>query len=186
MRFVSFDIIGTDPLFSGVCAGGRTEVIVRWTQIALIGAVALYYTLVVINNVTDYGSNYRFVQHVLSMDTTFPRNRGSWRAIHEPLLQRAVYDGIIIWEAVTATLAWIGAAQLMLQIRATVDHFNAAKRLSIVMLATNMLFWFVAFITVGGEWFLMWQSNMWNGEEAAFRMFVILGVVLILLVVPQS
>jgi len=30
--------------------------------------------------------------------------------------------------------------------------------------------------------FLMWQSKTWNGQEAAFRMFTIVGIVLIFLV----
>jgi predicted small integral membrane protein len=25
---------------------------------------------------------------------------------------------------------------------------------------------------VGGEWFLMWQSSTWNGQEGAFRFYV--------------
>jgi predicted small integral membrane protein len=33
----------------------------------------------------------------------------------------------------------------------------------------------------GGEWFLMWQSHAWKGQEEAFRMFVIVGFVLLLL-----
>jgi predicted small integral membrane protein len=42
--------------------------------------------------------------------------------------------------------------------------------------------WLVAFLSVGGEWFLMWQSKSWNGQEAAFRMFIVVGIVLIVLV----
>ncbi len=42
-----------------------------------------------------------------------------------------------------------------------------------------ILQWFAAFLTVGGEWFLMWQSKSWNGQDAAARMFLVLGVVLI-------
>jgi predicted small integral membrane protein len=30
--------------------------------------------------------------------------------------------------------------------------------------------WLVAFLDVGGEWFLMLQWNTWNGQEEAFRM----------------
>jgi predicted small integral membrane protein len=48
-----------------------------------------------------------------------------------------------------------------------------------------MLMWSTAFLSVGGEWFLMWQSKMWNGQDAAFRMFVVLGVVLVYLVMPE-
>jgi predicted small integral membrane protein len=48
-----------------------------------------------------------------------------------------------------------------------------------------MLQWFIAFITVGGEWFTMWQSQIWNGQDAAFRMFACIGIVLIFLYLPE-
>ena len=48
----------------------------RYSKIAFVWAIALYALLVVCNNLTDYGSNYQFVAHVLKMDTTFPDNRG--------------------------------------------------------------------------------------------------------------
>jgi predicted small integral membrane protein len=32
--------------------------------------------------------------------------------------------------------------------------------------------WFVGFMVIGGEWFLMWQSSTWNGQEAAFRFYL--------------
>jgi predicted small integral membrane protein len=46
--------------------------------------------------------------------------------------------------------------------------------------------WMVAFLGVGGEWFLMWQSKTWNGQDAAFRMFTVIGIVLLLLTRPDS
>jgi predicted small integral membrane protein len=51
----------------------------------------------------------------------------------------------------------------------------------VMALALSMLMWLVAFLSVGAEWFLMWQSHTWNGQEAAFRMFVVVGLVLLLL-----
>jgi predicted small integral membrane protein len=53
--------------------------------------------------------------------------------------------------------------------------------MGIAALTLGCLLWFVAFLTVGGEWFLMWQSRTWNGEEAAFRMFASQGIVLVYL-----
>ena len=29
-------------------------------------------------------------------------------------------------------------------------------------------------MVVGGEWFLMWQSRTWNGQQAAFRFYMTL------------
>jgi len=78
--------------------------ILRLSKTLLVAAVALYYTLVVFNNLTDYGSNYAFVHHVLLMDSTFPGNHGMWRAIHPLWMHAAFYDTIILWEAVTMLL----------------------------------------------------------------------------------
>lgn len=37
--------------------------------------------------------------------------------------------------------------------------------------------WFIGFMAIGGEWFTMWQSAIWNGQTAAFQFYVtILGV----------
>ena len=47
---------------------------------------------------------------------------------------------------------------------------------------TTLLMWLVAFLDVGGEWFLMWQAQRWNGQEEAFRMFTIVGVVFLVVV----
>jgi predicted small integral membrane protein len=161
-------------------------VILRTAKVLLVAAAALFYTLVVFNNTTDYGTNYQFVHHILLMDTTFPSNHGMWRAMHSPIADTAFYDIIIAWEALTALLCWIGAAHLALAIRQPASGFNTSKRWAIAALMLGMMLCFVAFISIGGEWFLMWQSMLWNGQEAAFHMFASLGIVLLLLVQPDT
>ena len=151
----------------------------RWAKVLLLAAVAFYFTLVVFNNVTDFESNYQFVRHVLSMDSTFAGTRGMWRAIHSPALQLAFYLGVIAWETVNAALGWWGVVAMLRALRGSDVEFARAKRVGIAALTSGMLLWFVAFTTVGGEWFLMWQSATWNGQEAAFRLFVCEGVVLV-------
>src|ERR1700750_1974262 len=120
----------------------------RLAKISLLAAVAFYYTLVVVNNLTDYGSNEQFVRHVLLMDTTFHGNHGMWRAIHSPLVWTIFYDGIISWETATAILTWVGVVHLVRAVRRPHSAFNAAKRWSIVALIVGMLLWFCAFISV--------------------------------------
>jgi predicted small integral membrane protein len=161
-------------------------VILRTAKVMLVAAVALFYTLVVFNNITDYGTNYQFVHHILLMDTTFPSNHGMWRAIHSPMADTAFYGAIIAGEALTALLGWIGAVHLLWAIRQPASGFNASKRWAIAALTLGMLLCLVAFISVGGEWFLMWQSMLWNGQEVAFHMFASLGIVLLLLVQPET
>ena len=64
--------------------------------------------------------------------------------------------------------------------------FGRAKRISIIGLTLALLMWMVAFLTVGGEWFLMWQSKTWNGQEVAVRMFTVIGIVLLLVMQPDT
>jgi predicted small integral membrane protein len=161
-------------------------VILRLSKTLLVGAVALFYTLVVLNNLTDYGSNYAFVHHVLLMDSTFPGNHGMWRAIHPPWMHAAFYDTIIVWEAGTMLLIWAGTVQLLRAVGKPGTGFQDAKTLAIAGLTLSLLMSLVAFLCVGGEWFLMWQSPGWNGEEAGFRMFGVVGLILLLLVVPEA
>jgi predicted small integral membrane protein len=159
--------------------------IIRAAKVLLLSAVALFYTFVVFNNLTDYNSNYLFVFHVLSMDSTFPGNNGMWRAIHSSFVYHSFYHSVIVWEALTAVLAWIGAVVLLKKLKAPAAAFNLAKRIPVAALTLSLLMWLVAFLTVGAEWFLMWQSKTWNGQKAAFRMFTVVGIILIFLVMPD-
>jgi len=160
--------------------------ITRSAKLLLLTGIALFYTLVVFNNLTDFDSNYQFVRHVLMMDSTFPGNHGLWRALQSPSIHLAFYVSIIVWEFTTAVLLWWAVARLTRALRGSAGQFNTGKCLAIMALTLSMLMWLVAFLTVGAEWFLMWQSHNWNGQEAAFRMFVVVGLVLLLLLQPDA
>jgi predicted small integral membrane protein len=160
--------------------------ITRIAKASLLAGIGLFYTLVVFNNLTDFDSNYQFVRHVLSMDSTFPGNKGMWRALPSPAFHMTFYIGIIAWEIVTTIVLWWGVAALLRALRGPAVAFNAAKRIAVMALALSMLMWLVAFLSIGGEWFLMWQSHTWNGQDAAFRMFVVVGIVLLIVLQPDT
>jgi predicted small integral membrane protein len=160
--------------------------ILRISKILLVFAVAFYHTLIVLNNTTDYDSNFQFVRHVLMMDSTFPNNSAMWRAINSPSVHTLFYISIIAWESLTMILCWLGGIKLTRNLKAPADAFQQAKNVAIAGLTLSLLLWLVAFLEVGGEWFLMWQSQTWNGQEAAFRMFTVVGIVLILLVMKDD
>jgi predicted small integral membrane protein len=157
----------------------------RASKALLVFAVAIFYSLVVLNNTTDPNSNLQFVRHTLSMDTTFPGNRGMWRAIHAPWVYLLFFLSIVAWEIVTCVLCWWGGFRLVRDIKSSAAAFNAAKRVSIVAFTLGLLMWLLAFLSVGGEWFLMWQSAQWNGQEPATRMFTVMGIVLLYLAIPD-
>ena len=157
-------------------------VVIRLSKIALVTAAGLFCLLVGYNNIVDYGSNFMFVQHVLTMDTTFPDNAlRTSRAILDPQLHHAAYWIIIAAELAVGALCIAGALRLLAHLGASAERFNAAKSLAVLGLAGSMLFWFFGFMVVGGEWFQMWQSQIWNGQQPAFRFIGSIGLILIFL-----
>jgi predicted small integral membrane protein len=158
----------------------------RTAKTLLVFAVAVYYSFLVFNNVTDYDSNYQFIRHVLMMDSTFPGNHGMWRALNSHAWHTAFYLAIIAWESLTMVLCWWGGLRMAKARRRTTAEFRQAGSVAIAALGLSLLMWLVAFLGVGGEWFLMWQSKVWNGQEAAFRMFTVVGIVLLLLVQQEK
>lgn len=155
--------------------------LMRLSKIALIATTALFLGIVVLNNTTDYWSNYYFVEGVLKMETTFEGNTAMWRAIDSPFIYNIFYATIILWEAISCGLLVWGCWKMWSARKATAVVFKKAKTLAATGLVVSMLQWYLAFLTVGGEWFLMWQSDRWNGQDAATRMFLILGVILLFL-----
>ena len=160
--------------------------ILRAAKTLLVLAIAFYYTLVVFSNITDYDSNYQLVRHVLMMDSTFPNNHAMWRAINSPSIHTLFYITIITWESLTMIVCWWGGIKLARNLKSSAATFQQAKNIAIAALTLSMLMWFIAFLTIGAEWFLMWQSQTWNGQEAAFRMFTVVGIVLLLLVTKDD
>jgi predicted small integral membrane protein len=146
----------------------------RLSRILLVAAIALWLALVAFGNLTDYGSNRAFVQHVLAMDTIFPDARIHYRAIHAPLLQQLAYALIIGTETLAAALCGIGAWRMWRARRAPAVGFARAQRIAVAGLTVGVLLWLGGFMAIGGEWFGMWMSNQWNGLASAFRFVVVL------------
>ena len=86
--------------------------ITRIAKMLLLAGVALFYTLVVFNNLTDFNSNYQFVRHVLSMDTTFPGNHVHVAGHDVAGVAFDVLSGIIAWEIADGDSVVVGIARL--------------------------------------------------------------------------
>jgi predicted small integral membrane protein len=143
-----------------------------------------YYLLVAIGNITDFGTNQQFVQHVFEMDTTFNDEDVMWRAVGSGVLQNIAYLLIIAWEVLIAAVliwalvAWVGA------LRAG-RGYDRPRRLSTLGWTMILLLFAGGFIVIGGEWFQMWQSEDWNGLDPALQNVVVAGLALILANLPS-
>jgi predicted small integral membrane protein len=159
--------------------------VIRLVKAVLVASVGAWSALVAYGNVVDYGGNWAFVQHVLTMDTVFADNPLKSRAITDLSLQRVAYAAIIAWEWLMALVCLYGAFRLF---RARNDRaaFAAAKAPAAVGLTLVWLLYFVGFVAIGGEWFSMWQSQVWNGQQAAVRFLTCSMLVMVVLLVPEE
>ncbi|RZS31448.1 putative small integral membrane protein [Herbihabitans rhizosphaerae] len=139
---------------------------------------ALYMGLVAFNNITDFNTNKAFVQHVFAMDTTFKSPNVMWRAITNETLVVIAYVLIIVWEALTAIALGMG---LVLWLRSFSDSTrgSAARTWSTIGWSMMIALFGIGFIVIGGEWFQMWQSQKWNGLQAATQNFIVASAGLI-------
>ena len=153
----------------------------RFAKTISVAAIALMSLLVVIGNTTDYFTNYQIVQHVLKMDTTFPGSNIHYRSINNPFLFHASYVLIIAMEAVMAFCCIKGSWLLFKNLRSGAEVFHASKNWAVAGIIIGITIWFLGFEVIAGEWFAMWQSQIWNGLSSAERIVSFLVLVLILL-----
>jgi predicted small integral membrane protein len=140
---------------------------------ALTVITAVQLTLVTVDNLVDYDTNYAFVQHVLAMDTTFRSPSLMWRAITGPGFATVAYLVVIIWEVATSALLLAAAIAWLLR-------RPIARRLSAAGWLLQLVLFAGGFLTIGGEWFQMWQSSKWNGLDSAMRYLIVAAVGLVL------
>ena len=151
----------------------------RVAKVVMVGCLALFALVVTFDNLTDYDSNFEFVRHVLSMDTTFPGNTLLYRRVTSPALWTAAYGLIIFGEGLTSAMLAFAAIVMMHDLRSDAAGFNRCKRFVSIGATLGFLVWFFGFMVTGGEWFRMWQSQSWNGQQAAFRFYMTILAVLI-------
>ncbi|MFF4174231.1 DUF2165 domain-containing protein [Streptomyces sp. NPDC001744] len=151
---------------------------------ALTATVALYMTLVAFGNITDFGTNQQFVQHVLSMDTTFKDPDLMWRAVESPALQNAAYVAVIVWETLAASVLLAATWCWITGLRR--DAYARARAVSTVGLVMVLLLFGMGFLAIGGEWFAMWQSSHWNGLDAASRNVALAAFTLLAVHLPGT
>jgi len=146
-----------------------------------VAAIGLMSLLIVVGNTTDYFTNYHFVEHVMKMDTVFPESNVHYRSINSIFLFHAGYILIILMEAMMAFCCLKGSWLLFKNMKNNAALFHASKNWAVAGIIIGVTIWFLGFEVVGGEWFVMWQSHIWNGLSSAERIVSFLVLVLILL-----
>lgn len=162
----------------------KTSYIIRISKIIIVLTIGFLALAVVFGNITDYYSNFYFVQHVMSMNDKKSPLLGqaiTYRAITSSALHHFAYICVIATETLIMLFAFKGSFDMWRARKESLEAFHQAKRYGIVSLILCCLLWFFGFQVVAGEWFAMWMSNVWNGLPSAFRLVTYMSVALVYL-----
>lgn len=160
--------------------------ITRLAKILISLSLSLFCLLVAFDNITDPRSNYEFVTHVMSMDTTFLGNNLMYRAVTNPIVWQIVYALIIATQLACGGLFLAGAMRMWQTRTASAYEFNRAKAFAIAGALLAFLLWFFVFMVIAGEWFAMWQSKDYNAQQASFRFYITVLAALIFFNMPDG
>ncbi len=158
----------------------------RIAKAVMVASLAAFAAIVTFDNIVDYEFNFAFVGHVLSMDTTFPDNALHGRALTDPRVWHLAYALIIAVEGLTALAFAAGAVALAGGLRGGAGALARGRRFVAIGATLAFLLWFTGFTVIGGEWFAMWQSKVWNGQQAAFRFYITALAVLLFVHQPEA
>jgi predicted small integral membrane protein len=86
----------------------------------------------------------------------------------------------------TAVLLVLATFALLKRLKAPAEVFNRVKVWAVVGLTVGFGLWFFGFMVVAGEYFAMWQSKVWNAQEAAFRITTVILGVLVFVSLPDG
>src|SRR5262249_1750008 len=149
-------------------------------QLMGVTAIGVLTGLACLNNLTDYNTNFALVQHVLSMDATFPESTLRWRAITSPTVHHAAYWLIIATEGLAGVLFLTGAYKMLSARKAGTAIFNQSKNVALWGFGIALTLYLVGFMVIGAEWFAMWQSQRWDGRQPAFSILVCIGIIILI------
>jgi len=145
----------------------------RQIKILFGSSVSLYMFMTCFNNLADYDSNFQFINMVSGMEDVYSKAKNGWRAVHNEVLHHSMYLFIIACEFTIAVLSLAGVLKMLKKRKSAKEEFNQAKKLLATGLSIGVVLWFGIFITIGGEWFLMWQSKTWNAQNTSFILTII-------------
>ena len=158
-----------------------TSFLLRLVKAICVAAIGIMAAVIAFGNITDYSSNYQFVEHVLKMDTTFNESHLHYRSINSVFAFNAFYVFIIVMEVLMAFCCIKGGWLLFKNLKSDAVIFHASKNWAVAGIIIGIIIWFLGFEVIGGEWFAMWQSTVWHGLAAAERVLSFLFFSLILL-----
>ena len=158
-----------------------TEIVFRLIPLLLLLGTAAMGAIVCLNNITAPGANLRFVEHIMTMDTTNMDAGTQWREVRSAALHRAAFVAILVCEGAVTLLGLVGSYFLAVNLTAGGDAWDSAKLFGYLAFLAALVVWFFIIQVVGAEWYVSWQSEEWNAIRDSIRinLITIAGIIIL-------
>lgn len=144
-----------------------TDKTIRISKATLMLFISFFGFFMLVSNFTDYPTNYEYIAHILSMDTTLDREKYSYRAITSPMAHHRIYWLIITLEVLFTVFCMMGTYHFYKNINTSAKKFHEAKKYALTGLLIAVFIYYVCFQIIGVEWFNMDESQQWNYKDWA-------------------
>ncbi|MEJ5059185.1 MULTISPECIES: DUF2165 domain-containing protein [unclassified Pseudomonas] len=144
-----------------------TSQVIKISKASIMLFISFFGLLMMYSNITDYATNYEYLAHILSMDTTRDDHKYAHRAITSPMIHHRIYWFIITLEVMFTVFCMVGTFQLFKNINTTTKEFHEAKKYALIGLLIALFLYYVCFQIIGVEWFNMDESVQWSYKDWA-------------------
>lgn len=136
-----------------------TPALIRLSKLCMALFAGVFGLLVVLGNLGDYPLNLAHVAQTLSLQGVEVSPALAWRALPSPILHHLGYLAIIAAQLLFTFCCLKGFAHMAAAFRGSAMAFHHAKRWAIGGLLLGAALWYLGVQVIGGEWFLLWQSD---------------------------
>ena len=154
-------------------------------KIIMTSGIAVPCASVVAGSIGDPGKNFSFVQHVSQHGHNLAGQRDADHALQMQLAWRVGFWRSS-WGKRSTQIFLRGNGRALAVPKVQRAGLSPCQAVCFCRGRFGFLVWFIAFLAVGGEWFAMWQSQVWNGQQPAFRILASILLVLIFVAQPDA
>lgn len=157
--------------------------LIRYLKISLVAFVAFHGLHWGTVNFYLWQANYNEIAPVLGLDGTWGWPGNELRAVTNPILLSIIIATLFLSELAVGLLCAIGIKNMWINRNASGTVFHNSKNYAAAGCAMGLVVWFGLFLIIGGDWFLMWQSEPGIfSMDLAFKYVGSIGLVLLFLV----
>ncbi|MGE8152852.1 DUF2165 family protein [Pseudomonas vancouverensis] len=130
-----------------------TADVIRRSQVLIVSMAALFGTITLFNNFTDYNSYADLIGRILNMSDTSANDSRRYRAVTSTMFHHRLYWAIITLEIIFTFNLMIGTCQLLSKINAPRNEFQEAKKFAIIGFSTALFVYQTLYVILLNEWF---------------------------------